>query len=174
MNYYGFIFFILLVTCFNGARAQKPIPPTDSFTIEGRVARSVVFSPRDAEADYEVHRVDSVAILSHNMQPRSTIRDVHGILLKDILEQVVIDSESPKPLSEYYVVCIASDDYKIVFSWNELFNTEVGNHVFIITQKDGKAIDAQDDRISMVVPTDFATGRRYLKGLQRVIVQRVE
>jgi hypothetical protein len=43
---------------------------------------------------------------------------VKGVLLKDILIKVEIDAETPKVLSEYYFVCIASDNYKVVFSWN--------------------------------------------------------
>lgn len=168
------ILLLLVLTMFsNELLAQKQIPPTDSFVIGGEVDKPFVFSLKDSTT-YQVYRVDSVAIRSHNMQPRSTIRDVHGILLKDVLEKVKIRVESPKPLSEYYVVCMASDDYKVVFSWNELFNTDIGNHVVIITQKDGKTMEEQDDRISMVVPTDFATGRRYLKGLQRIEIRRID
>ena len=46
----------------------------------------------------------------------------------------------------YYFTCIASDGYKVVFSWNELFNTVAGNTVYIVTSKDHTSIEALDEK----------------------------
>jgi hypothetical protein len=81
---------------------------------------------------------------------------------------------SPKILSEFYMVCIASDNYKVVFSWNELFNTEVGKHVIIITGENGKTGMELGDRIALLSSADDATGRRFVKGLKKIIVERVK
>jgi len=77
-------------------------------------------------------------------------------------------------LSEYYFVCIASDNYKVVFSWNEIFNTDTGKSVYIITSQDGKPAAETDTRIALISPKDQMTGRRYVKGLQRIVVERVK
>jgi len=98
---------------------------------------------------------------------------VKAVLLKDILDKVEIDSETPKVLSEYYFVCIASDNYKVVFSWNEIFNNATGKSVYIITSVDGKPASTSDSRIALVSPKDQMTGRRYVKGLQKIVVERV-
>ena len=82
--------------------------------------------------------------------------------------------ETPKVLSEYYFVCIASDNYKAVFSWNEIFNNDTGKSVYIITEQDGKPATALDNRIALVSPKDQMTGRRYVKGLQKIVVERVK
>lgn len=37
------------------------------------------------------------------------------------------------------MVCIATYNYKAVYSWNEIFNNETGRQVLIITGLDGKA-----------------------------------
>ena len=97
-----------------------------------------------------------------------------GVLLKDILEKIEIDSEDPKVLSEYYIVCVASDNYKVVFSWNEIFNSNTGNSVYILTGHDGKPASALDNRIALVSPKDQMTGRSYVKGLQKIIIERVK
>jgi len=77
-------------------------------------------------------------------------------------------------LSEYYFVCIASDNYKVVFSWNEIFNSDTGKSVYIITAQDGKPATGLDNRIALVSPKDQMTGRRYVKGLQKIVVERVK
>ena len=96
------------------------------------------------------------------------------MLLKDILDRVEIDAETPKLLSEYYLICIASDNYKVVFSWNEIFNSSTGRSVYIITSQDGKPASALDNRIALVSPKDQMTGRRYVKGLSKILIERVK
>ena len=147
------------------ASAQMDTVSTTHFSIEGRVKEKVDFDTTKTR--------DSVVILNHLKQRKHAIKNIKGILLKDVLNKAVIDAENPKALSEYYIECIATDNYKIVFSWNELFNTETGNNVLIITEKDGKSDVGSDDGIAIITSTDFATGRRYLKNLKQVLIKRV-
>lgn len=154
-------------------QAQKNIPTTESFSIEGQVKTPLTFSLKEAAA-YPTLSLDSIVITNHLLQKRSTIRQVKGILLKDILNKVSINTEDPKTLSEYYLVCIASDGYKVVFSWNELFNSGTGNNVLIITEKDGVKAGAMHDRIALISPTDQATGRRFVKGLTKILIEKVQ
>lgn len=108
------------------------------------------------------------------MEPRKTIRHIKAVLLKDIIDKVVIDVESPKLLSEFYITCIASDNYKVVLSWNELYNSIIGESILIIIEADGKKAEQLTDRIAMLSAADRATGRRYVKGLQKIIIERVK
>ena len=125
-------------------------------------------------SSYKTNLIDSIVITNHLGEKRSTLKKVKVVLLKDILDKVEIDAENHKVLSEYYFVCIASDNYKAVFSWNELFNSEVGKSVYIITGQDGQWAYLLDNRIALVSPKDQMTGRRYVKGLQRIVVERVK
>ena len=102
------------------------------------------------------------------------MKKVKGVLLKDILDKVEIDAENHKVLSEYYFVCIASDNYKVVFSWNEIFNSDVGKSVYIITGQDGSWAYVLDNRIALVSSKDHMTGRRYVKGLQKIVIERIK
>lgn len=124
--------------------------------------------------DFSTVAIDSVIIYNHLHERKRAIKNIKGILLKDILDKVVFDTPGPKVLSEFYFVCIASDNYKVVFSWNELFNTEVGKRVIIITGENGKNGMELDDRIALLSPADDATGRRFVKGLKKIIVERVK
>ncbi|WP_134087864.1 hypothetical protein [Olivibacter sp. XZL3] len=81
--------------------------------------------------------------------------------------------ESPKVLSEYYIVCIAKDGYKVVFSWNELFNTPIGDSVLVVTNINEATNGEQEDDLALLSPKDMATGRRYVKQLQTIQFLRV-
>jgi hypothetical protein len=41
-------------------------------------------------------------------------------------------------------------------------------------EKDGEKAADLEDRILMISTSDFKSGRRYLKGLQKIVVQRVD
>lgn len=102
------------------------------------------------------------------------MKHIKLVALKDVLQGLVLTESNPKLHSEYYFTMVAADGYKVVFSWNELFNTVVGNNVFLIIESNGKSINESDGRIALISPTDDATGRRYVKGLQQIIVSRVQ
>jgi hypothetical protein len=165
-----FLWFAILAL---DSSAQKNIESTDHISLDGQVKNKLSFSLKDLEA-FPSKKIDSIVIYSHLMEPRRTIRNLRGVLLKDIIDKAGIDSESPKLLSEYYITCIASDNYKVVYSWNEIFNGPNGESIIIIIEADGKKADQITDRIAMLCAADKATGRRYVKGLRQIMVSRVK
>jgi hypothetical protein len=152
--------------------AQEKVPATEQLTIEGKVEKPLVFSLKDAK-NYTIVSVDSLVIYNHLRERKRVVKDIKGVLLKDILQKVTIDEKNAKLLSEFYFTCIAADGYKVVFSWNEIFNTEVGNHIMIATEADGVKGELMPDRLQLLSAADIATGRRFMKGISKIIVDRV-
>lgn len=101
------------------------------------------------------------------------MRDLKLVLLKDVLAEVKIKPPGPKQLSEYYFIAEASDGYKVVFSWNELFNTKIGDDVYLIVGYDHHAGVQMPNRIALLSVGDEATGRINVKGLKKMIIKRV-
>jgi hypothetical protein len=167
--------FILLTGCLLVAglvQAQEKVQPTSMFTIKGKVKKTVSIALAELDG-FKTLSLDSVAIYNHKMEWKKTMRNIKGVLLKDILGKVEIDMTDPKLLSEIFITCVASDGYKIVFSWNELFNSAIGKKAIIITEMDGQKGAAINDHIVLLSPADEATGRRYVKGLKNIIIERV-
>lgn len=153
--------------------AQHDTKSTDYFTVEGKVKQTVKFTLEDATAFNSIS-FDSIVIYNHLVVRKSVLKNVKGVLLKDVLAKASFDSNDPKSLSEYYITCIASDGYKVVFSWNEIFNSAIGKQLIIITDVDGTKASSLSQRIAIISPADIATGRRYVHGLSRIVVSRVE
>lgn len=153
--------------------AQEKVSPSNFFSIEGKVKSAYRFS-LDSSSKFNTVIVDSVVITNHLREKRRTLKNLKGILLKDILNKAEFDAPNVKLLSEYYITCVATDNYKAVFSWNEIFNTETGNHAMIVVEENGKKNTEMEGRIALLVPSDEATGRRFVKGLQKIIVARVQ
>jgi hypothetical protein len=153
--------------------AQKNAMPTNEFVIDGNVKNKITFLLKDADS-YTSHSLDSIVIYNHLQERKRVIKGIKGILLKDVIAKAGLNEEKPKLFSEFYFTCIASDGYKVVFSWNELFNSETGNNVLIITEEEGKKAETINDHIAIISATDKATGRRYVQNLQKVETDRVK
>jgi hypothetical protein len=154
------------------ATAQNTYMPSDRFSIEGEVKKSLTVSIADLDA-FKPKSLPEVIITNHLGEKKATLTGMKGVLLKDILNKVELDAESPKVLSEFYFVFTATDNYRIVFSWNEIFNSETGNNIYIIMEEEGKRIQDLNERISIVTLTDFTTGRRHMSNLSKIWVERV-
>ncbi len=146
--------------------------PTNSFTITGKVTRelSVTISDLIAKGGQPI---GNIAITNHRGEVKEEIKQVTGVALKPLLIKAGIITSKPHELSTFYFVCISADTHQVVFSWNELFNTEVGNNVYLITEKNGVKLKDMPERILLISKSDSLSGRRYLKNLKEIRVERV-
>ncbi len=160
-----------VIVCAQAGKDQT----SSSFSIQGQVVQPVKLDLETLlSRSGSLASVDSLVIFTHDMKPRHTIHNLKGVLVKDILSAVKLNTDNPKDLSTFYFVCKATDEYKVVFSWNELFNTETGNHAMIIVSEEGRSGKELEDRIALISPTDKATGRRYVKWLTEIYVGRAK
>jgi len=160
---------ILLLAAFLFAAkisAQQTVQATNEFSIEGLVVKTLVINLDSLKA-HSTTRIDSLVITNHVGERKSTLKNLAVVPLRDFLNQADIPVESPKQLSEIYFVCEAGDGYKVVFSWNEIFNNPVGREIYLIVEKNGKKLENTEDRICLISRSDQMTGRRYVKGLKK-------
>lgn len=155
------------------ASGQHPIPPTDTVKIYGNVVNPVTFSIADIDTFPKTLLQDRI-IFNHRGEARDTLTGMQGVSLKTLLTSVQYEYDNPRVLSEFYFVLIASDGYKAVVSWNELNNSEAGDSFFIVTELKGKKLKEMEHRIVCIAAADQKTGRRYIKGLAKIEVKRVE
>lgn len=144
-----------------------------TISVTGDIAKPLTISFNDVKS-YQKHALDSLVIYNHKMDYKSTLKKISGVLLKDVLAKVDFTADSPKLLSEFYLVCIADDQYKVVFSWNEIFNSGNGDQALIVTEIDGSDVSQRNENIILITPTDKATGRRYVKNLSKILIQQVK
>ncbi|MES2850945.1 MAG: molybdopterin-binding protein, partial [Bacteroidota bacterium] len=112
-------------------------------------------------------KLADLTITNHKGEVKRTITNLEGVSLKEVLQKAEINSDSPKTLSEFYFVFTACDGYKVVYSWNEIFNNSTGNTMYLIKEKD-------DENISSITTSDMMTGRRYVQGLSTISIYRIQ
>lgn len=152
------------------SQAQKGLT-TSVAEVKGEIKSTFTISVQDLN-QYKEHTIGDVIITNHLGQKKSEAKALKGVLLKEVLQTAEISAPSPRQLSEYYLVCKASDGYTVVYSWNELFNSPSGESIFVVTQKEGKAAVDMTESILLIAPNDYKTGRRYIKSLASITILR--
>jgi hypothetical protein len=168
------LLFICFLFCACTVVAQEKYgTATHQFSISGKVKNPSVIT-MDSLQHYTPVVIGDINVTDHTGAFKHKDDQLKGILLKDLLSHTIFDTPSPKLLSAFYFTCVGSDGYKVVYSWNELYNTEVGNHVYIIMEKNGIKADQLPESIQMTSMMDMKTGRRYLHNLDKIIVGQAE
>jgi hypothetical protein len=152
--------------------SQKTIESTNQFTISGLVDKPVTISYSNLEKEKTV-TIGDFKIINHLGEFKKEYKNVKGVLLLELMKNISITSPSPKVLSEFYFILKATDGYSVVVSWNELFNTEIGNSFFLVVEADNKSQKDASEKILLISTKDFKTGRRHIKGLQSIEVKRI-
>ncbi|MBS1584137.1 MAG: molybdopterin-binding protein [Bacteroidetes bacterium] len=170
MRYFFSFLFCVVAGLAYGQR--QGVLATSEFRITGDIAKERTVIIADI-MKYPQVELGDISIKNHRGEEKVKARHVKGVLLMQLLDSAGgIQAEKPKELSEYYFVFTASDGYKNVYSWNEIYNSPVGKQLYIVTGQDGKDIKDMDGRIQVLSLGDYNTGRRYLKGLAVVEVRR--
>ena len=128
----------------------------------------------DSLSKIPLKEIGNIKVTNHLGEFKHQDEHLKGVLLKDVLRNITFNISSPKLISQLYFVCSGADGYKVVYSWNELYNTPAGDHVFILMEKNGIKAAQMPENIQMTSMMDFKTGRRYLHNLSKIEVKQAD
>lgn len=167
------LFILLFLSFSTAAFAQSEYDKqTKQFTIKGLVAKEAVIT-LDSLNTYPLKEIGDIKVTDHTGAFKHSDDKLKGVLLKDILNHFAwAITGGPHMFSSLYFSCIGSDGYLVVYSWNELFNTPVGNQVYIILEKNGVKAANLKESLQMASMSDYKTGRRYLHNLDKIVVSQ--
>ena len=154
------------------AAEGEPGRVTTKLAVRGNVATPLSLSVADL-AKFPVRRVEDTRIVSGQTSEKAQARQFAGCLLRDVLDTAKLTEAGRNDLRRSIVVATASDGYKAVFSWAELFNTAIGDGVLIVYERDGKPLADDEGRIALVSLKDTRPGPRHVKWLSSIAVVRI-
>lgn len=104
----------------------------------------------------------------------ATVKNFRGVRLIDMLDRVGIDTQGKKDGRSMMVIARATDGYVVTFSWNELYNTPIGESVLVAYEKDGKPLEPSQGQLLLISGKDTKTGPRHVRWLSEIEVKREE
>lgn len=94
-----------------------------------------------------------------------------GVLLRDVLLKSGFGGPTDRGARTMVVEAVATDGYRAVFSWGELFNSAAGEQVLVITTQDGKRLDASAGPLALRSLDDLRPGPRHVRNLCALAVR---
>ena len=91
---------------------------------------------------------------------------------RDVLNEAGLRQEHRRDLRRSYILVTATDGYQIVFSWGEVFNSELGDAIYIAYERNDAPIDNAEGGIALFSLKDTAAGPRFVRGVSAIQVLR--
>jgi len=141
----------------------------NALRVTGRVLKPVSFAMKDLRA-MEIDDMEDLFVICGSGDPKGQIGNCRGVLLENVIRRADVLKEEHNDTKKMFILASASDGHKVVFSWQEIFNTEVGGGIMILLEKEGKPLDEKRDRFDLISARDFFMGSRYVKDLNNLEV----
>lgn len=150
--------------------AEAPERVTTTLTVKGEVESELTLSVDDLKAISVRHVEDvrSVRDSAATTTAPEVVRHYSGCLLREVLDRAKPVEKYRFDLRKSVVIATASDGYRAVFSWAELYLSLIGDGVLIVYERDGAPLSDDEGRIALVSLKDTRPGPRHVKWLRSI------
>ena len=156
------------------AFSQPVPPPVSKLSVAGDVANPLTLDV-DGLRRLPVQQLEDVRqIRGGAASPGAEqVRRYTGVLLRDVLAAAKPVEKERHDLRQSIVVVTATDGYKAIFSWAEVFLSPIGDGALVIFERDGAPLPPTEGPLALVSLRDTNPGPRHVKWLARVELRRV-
>jgi hypothetical protein len=144
-----------------------------SLAIRGLIKSPVDLSSEELRQSELVRDLGPITLRSCTGEVKRTLTGYRGLKLADLLDQAQLVTSGHNDLKRTCVVATAKDEYSVIFSWTELYNTPVGPSVFVLVEKNRTPLLDAEGPIALVSAADLRTGPRHVRWLASLEVRRV-
>ncbi len=144
-----------------------------ALTVKGNVERELVLS-LDELKRLPAQRIEDVRVVREQGTTAGTpevARRYTGVLLRDVLDRAKLTEKNRNDLRRSVVIVTASDGYRAVFSWAELYLSTIGEGALIVYERDGAPLADSEGPLALVSLKDTRPGPRHVKWLRSVEVR---
>jgi len=159
--------------CGSAAQAHDSPPPqapAAKVAIEGAVQQAQSLSVDDLR-QFAADQI--VELRLPGRETGTAPSTLKGVRLRALLERAKVLTADHNTVKKLAIIATATDGYKAVFSWSELFNSELGDSVLVLFERDGKPLAASEGPLALISAKDIRTGPRHVKWLQTIEVRQI-
>ncbi len=116
---------------------------------------------------------DDLLLICGSGEPRGKIGHCRGVLLSDLINKAKVVITDHNDTKKMYIIASSNDGYKAVFSWQEIFNSPVGEGVIVVLEKDGTLLYDEYGWVDLLSARDNLTGPRYVRQIGTIEIMMV-
>lgn len=156
----------------SGTAAAETATISTTLRIHGLVRQPQML---DVEAlrQFEPVTIARIPITSASGSPRGELTNLVGVPLRSLLDKADIRLDDRHDSKKIAIIASGTDDYRVIFSWSELYNTAIGTGVVVLYQQDGQPLPDRSGRIALISRDDLRTGPRHVKWLHDIEVRKI-
>jgi len=94
-----------------------------------------------------------------------------GVTLGRVLAAAAGDDRQGRDQRSWVFEAVATDGYRAIFSWGELFNIDAAEQVLVITAQDGQPLTAAAGPLALRALTDHRPGPRHVRNLCAIVAR---
>jgi len=94
-----------------------------------------------------------------------------GVTLGRVIAAAGGDDRQGRDQRAWVFEAVATDGYRAVFSWGELFNSDAAEQVLVITGQDGQPLGAAEGPLALRALADRRPGPRHVRNLCAVVAR---
>ena len=156
----------------NAQHGAPPASPSQSVTVTGAVECALTLRA-DELRHFPPQQIVELTLAGRGGAEPGKPSVVRGVRLRDILDQAKVVKRDHNTVKKLAVIAVASDGYKVVFSWSEIFNSDAGDSVLVLFEREGKPLAAEEGPLALISAKDIRTGARHVKWLQSIEVRQI-
>ena len=93
-----------------------------------------------------------------------------GVLLRDLIGSIPGFAQRGRAQRFMAFEAVATDDYRAVFSWGEIFNGDGGEQTLVVQAQNGQPLDAAQGPLALRALGDLRPGPRHVRNLCAIVV----
>jgi hypothetical protein len=114
--------------------------------------------------------VNNVGLICGSGRYDGVVKSYRGVRLTAVLERADVIMQHHDSPNYLFITVASSDAHWALFSYQELFNTAIGEQAIVIIERDGQPLDEREGEIAFVSANDVRPGPRRLRYLQKIEV----
>ncbi len=149
--------------------AQAGTPMSTQLRIDGDVKNPLLLKVEDLRA-FPAEQLATLTV-HRQAEDKDQVSTLRGVRLKAILDKAGLAETDRHDWKHAVVLAVGTDGYAVVYSWPELFNTDYGNDVLVVFERDGQALPEREGRIALAPGHDVRSGPRSVHWLAHLEVR---
>lgn len=140
--------------------------------VSGLVENNIKLDVKELEK-MSYFKSGSTPVVCMSGETKDNVESYEGVLLRDIIDKAILKVNSRKEYNNIYFKVIATDGYEAIFSYNEVFNTKLGDNIIVFYKKNGNYLEDYQGKIALISIDDIKNGPRHIKWLEKIVVGKI-